>query len=221
MARNADHKIRTKEYLLLHPTASDHEVMVAMNVSMKTVSNARHELVSLGKIPPSAYDRKTVKRTVRPAEAISKATEGTFDVKTTADLNAAVDEELRKRAEDITGIEGEVDIGKLKRVLWKVVHRNLDDRIVVAAASALARIQQEADARPLGPGKPLTKADAIDRLIMLFKACGVNLVVEALNTWIGKDTPNAQTEAAVASITPPAPAPTVGTPDNSFNIGGN
>lgn len=179
-------KLQVREYILLHPQAKNAEVMDALGVSMRTVSNVRADLRAQG-MPPAWGDRKTKPaKKVNAQQTIAAATEGTFDVQTTADLNKVVGLELEREAaanaaaDAELGPDGEVDIAKLKRVLWRVVHRNVDDRIVVAAASALARIQQEADARPLGPQKPMSKDEARARLKMLFLPVGIKLVFEAM-----------------------------------------
>jgi hypothetical protein len=204
--------------------------MNALGVSMRTVSNVRAGLRAEG-MPPAWGDRKN--KTVVPAVAIQKATEGTFDVQTTSDLNKAVGLELEREAaanaaaDAELGPDGEVDIPKLKRVLWRVVYRNTDDRIVVAAASALARIQQEADARPVGPQKPVTKSEVLDRLSMLFRPVGIAYVFEAmLNTfganalievfmgWIN----DARQKTAESGAVAQAPVDTPGTADNQVGV---
>lgn len=219
MPRGDEHKARAKTYLLNHPGASNAQVCTSCHVSIRTVTNARAELLSENLIPPAYGDNKSKK--VNAAETIEAASSDVFDVKTTSDLNKAVAEEMAKEAirhaaadaaadAELTAT-GEIDVAKLKKVLWRVVHRNTDDRIVVAAASALARIQQEANARPLGPGKPMTRSEAKSRLLMLLKACGIDLVVETINEWTGRSS-NAQ--ASQPDLTPQAPPETTGASNN-------
>lgn len=228
MAQSDLLKLQVREYILLHPTAKNAEVMNALGVSMRTVSNVRAELRAQG-MPPAWGDRKN--KRVNAQQTIARATEGTFDVQTTADLNKAVGLELEREAaanaaaDAELGPDGEVDIAKLKKVLWRVVHRNSDDRIVVAAASALARIQQEANARPLGPQKPVTKTDALDRLSMLFRPVGIGLVFEAMLKTFGiPDVMGVFMEwlnnakAAEPSEAAQAPSQAVGTPDNETGV---
>jgi hypothetical protein len=235
MAQSDQLRLQVREYILLHPAAKNAEVMNELGVSMRTVSNVRAELRAQG-MPPAWGDRKN-KPKVNPEKAIAHATEGTFDVATTADLNKAVGFELEREAaakaaadaqtDSELGPDGEIDIGKLKKVLWRVVRRNTDDRIVVAAASALARIQQEANQRPLGPQKPMTKADALGRLSMVFKPVGIALVFEAtLKTfgvtevirvfmeWLN----DARKEASVPSPVVQAPVEAAGASDNQTGV---
>lgn len=207
MIANTNPKVRAlaRDYILAHPDANNAEVMEAVPCSMRTVTNARAELRAQGMGKQAFGDRRHHPK-VNPVTAVNRATEGTFDTQTTADLNSAVAKELARErlaneaADAELGPDGEIDLAKLKRVLWRVVYRNTDDRIVVAAASAVARIQQEANARPLGAGKPMTRAEAIERLILMFRAVGATIVIEALNKWMGKG-PHA-TETGQPSITP-------------------
>lgn len=191
LGRHPDERRRAREFLIAYPTATNNQVMDAVPCSMRTVSHARAEIRRAAGVVPYGDRRHSPKKIVNATETVTKATEGVFDTQTTSDLNSAVETELVREAaanaaaDADLGIDGEIDLGKLKRMLWRVVHRNADDRIVVAAASALARIQQEASARALGPGKPLTKREAKDRLLMLFKAVGIDVVVETINEWTG------------------------------------
>ena len=186
MAQSDQLKLQVREYILLHPNAKNAEIMDKLGVSMRTVSNVRAELRAQG-MPPAWGDRKTIPpKKVNATETVARATEGTFDVQTTADLNKAVGIELEREAaanaaaDAELGPDGEIDISKLKRILWRVANRNVDDRIVVAAASALARIQAEANARPPGPQKPMTRGEAFSRLSMLFHPIGIKDVFEAV-----------------------------------------
>lgn len=167
-------RARAREYLIAHPGAPTREVAQAVGCSPRTVASARGDLRFKGLAGPAYGDRRT--KVVKPAEAIEKAADGVLDVQTTADLNKVVADELAKDDASL----GEVDMEKLKRVLWRVVNRNADDRIVVAAAGTLARIKQETDARPLGVSKPMTEAAAIDRLSMLFKPLDLPIVFKAM-----------------------------------------
>lgn len=233
MAQSDTLRLQVREYILLHPACKNAEVMDALGVSMRTVSNVRAELRAQG-MPPAWGDRKNQPaKKVNAEQAIVRATEGTFDVQTTADLNKAVGLELEREAaanaaaDADLGPDGEVDIAKLKRVLWRVVHRNTDDRVVVAAASALARIQQEANARPLGPQKPVTKADVLARLDLLHRPLGIGLVFESILKTFGATAlvavfmewlNNAKQKTAEPSESAQAPVEVAGAPDNDPEV---
>lgn len=227
-----------KEYLKLNPKATNAEVMEAIDCSLRTVSYARSDLAAEGIERKGSGDRRP--RRVNAQAAITAATSDTFDVATTADLNKAVGQELTKEAareerekkreaaanaaaDAELGPDGDVDVNKLKRVLWRVVYRNTDDRVVVAAASAIARIQAEASERTKGAGKPLTRKDAVDRLVMMFEATGIKLVIEAIQQWIGLavlvDAINdwikhAQAQTADSGAAAQAPVQAAGTSDD-------
>lgn len=223
---------RAKEYLLKHPGATNEEVRTAAMVSGRTVSTARAQLVEENLIPPAWGDHKKGGRKVNMAQALE---DPDTDIKTTKDLNAELEKELAREAaanaaaDAELGEDGEVDVQKLKRKLWQIVYRNRDDRIVVAAASAISRIQIEQSARALGPGKPMTEASALDRLKMIFEPVGPRLILKAfvecfglaailtvVNEWLRKeqDVGLQATKAVEPANAPSAPAAPTGPADN-------
>lgn len=207
---NTSVKPKVRQYLLEHPEAKNTDVMLALGVSQRTVSTVRAELRDEGGVP-AAGDKRHASPRVDPAAAVTGAAAGAFDVQTTSDLNRAVGASI---GDGDFNEDGTIDILKLKRALWRIVRTNRDDRIVVAAAGTLARIQQEANSRPLGPGKPLTRDDAVARLIALFKAVGINVVLEAINRWTGAGNATGTSKAADAQVAEQAPARPAGATDN-------
>ena len=221
MPRGDNHRERAKQYLLTHPNATNRDVREACSVSTRTVTNARADLIAENLAPPAWGDHKKPgegTKLVNPIAAVESVSKDVFDVKTTSDLNAEVAKELAReqamnaQADAELTPDGEIDVAKLKKVLWRVVYRNTDDRIVVAAASALARIQAEAQQRAPGPGKPMTEIEAIDRLLMVLNAVGANIVMKTLNIWMEriKGNVSASPQTAQSSVSPPAPVPPVG-----------
>lgn len=176
-----------RDYIVRNPNASNVEVAKETGASLRTVSSARKELREMGLVKPAYGDRGQSGPPVAPS-VLPDSTRDVMDVQSHADLTAAVEAELNRKADEALA-SGEFNVAELKKILWKVMHRNTDDRIVVAAASALARIQAEADSRPLGPGKPMTRTEAKARLKMLLQACGISLVTEVLNEWIAESQP--------------------------------
>jgi hypothetical protein len=205
MAKSGDRE-RAKEYLLANPQATNRDASSAVGCSPRTVGYARAELVGSGQLPPAWGDHKSnvAKRrqsrtsadTPSPISVTSGAAEGTpFDTQSTADLNAAL-----ARQPDWQDIEAEdIDISKLKRILWRIARTDPDNRIRTQAIWTLTRIQNDMDDRPLGPGQPRTKADIIDRLLLLFEGVGAGIVVEAMQAFLDKrkGTPNATGVEAV------------------------
>jgi len=179
-----------RDYIVRNPKATNYEVARETGCSLRTVTSARAELRRLGLVAPAFGDRGQSHRRDEAARENSSSPSEPFDIDTAADLNAAVEAE-RARGKEADDDLGEMTPAELKKMLWRVVKRNTDDRVVVAAASALGRIQADLEARPLGPGNPMTKADAKARLKMLFNACGLPLVLEVLEEMAGV-TPKAE-----------------------------
>lgn len=210
-----DQRERAKEYLLANPTATNRDAAASVGVSARTISYARSELVDAGLIPPSWGDHKGKPKGVssKVSSALRKASEGdTFETQNTADLNAAVEKEVAKRLADLQIDEEEIDFSKLKRILWRIVRTSPDDRIRTHAAWTLTRIQQDGADRPLGPGIPITKNRALDRMIQMFDAVGPALVVEAMNLYLLKRKGQHAAETLEQGVTPSTPPETVGTP---------
>lgn len=179
-----------RDYIVRNPSASNNEVAQQTGASLRTVTYARGELRRLGIGKPAYGDRG---QSAKPAGTVL-APEGEYEVQTHADLKAAVEADLRGESGDDSELP-EFTIPALKKSLWRVMHRNSDDRVVVAAASALARIQSDIDARPLGPGAPMTKADVKVRLKRILSAVGLNLVSEVLEEMIA-EAPTPPTEVS-------------------------
>ncbi len=188
MAR--DRRSEVKQWLLGHPTATNKDVAASLGVSERTVGYARAELVAAGSIPPAWGDHKSgaAKKKLDPAatvtQALGAAAEGSpFDTQSTADLDQAVAKaagtSVPKPDLDLID-EEEIDISKLKRILWRIARTDPDNRIRTQAAWTLTRIQNDIDDRPLGPGKPMKRADVVNRLVELYEGAGVGVVIESL-----------------------------------------
>lgn len=202
-------KDRAKAYLLTSPSASNVQVAVGAKCSQRTVSYARSELVAEGKLDPAFGDRT---RTKSASEVMASATEGTpFEVENSADLAKRVDEEKKRKKNpvdvDLEDDDDDIDFVRLKRILYRISTRDPDNRVRTQAIWTLTRIQQEVESRPLGPGAPMTRAGAIDRLVMLFKMVGPDIVLAAVNVWTGKVAHAEDQQAASAGGTEEAPQP--------------
>lgn len=218
MAQTDALRTQVREYIIAHPEAKNADVMEATGCSMRTVSNVRALLRAEGAIP-AAGDKRHAAPRVDPTQVIGDAGVGTFDPITGVDLTRAVGASL---GEDV-GADGTVEIDKLKKVLWRVVRTNRDDRIVVAAAGTLARIKQEESARPLGPGPPMTEDDAVERLVLLYRPVGLKIVfaalvkafkaIEIVNTFMGWLN-ESRTKGAHSTVPQPAPAQSARASDN-------
>lgn len=206
---------RAKEYLLANPTATNRDAAAAVGCSPRTIGYARAELVNAGLIPPAWGDHKSDanRRQVRVSadtlpQVVEPPPEGTpFDTQSTVDLNAAISKQLTEGAQYRMHLDDidteEIDIEKLKRILWRIARTEPDNRIRTSAIWTLTRIQQDINARPLGPGVPRTKADIIDRFLQLFEGVGPAVVIEAMQTYLdkrrGTDAPKAVVEGIASS----------------------
>jgi len=185
-----DTRQRAKEYLLANPTATNKDAAASVGVSLRTIGYARAELVNAGLIPPAWGDHKskvTKGKSARVKASVltrtASAAEGTpFDTDTTSDLNARVAEQ--SLSDDID--DEEIEISKLKRILWRIARTDSDNRIRTSAIWTLTRIQQDMDERPLGPGVPRNKADSIARLLDIFDGCGAAIVIEAMQAFLDR-----------------------------------
>lgn len=219
-----DQRERAKTYLLEHPQATNKDVAASLGVAPRTVGYARAELVNSGLIPPAWGDHKSAKRRMKrraivPTDKVVSATEGTpFETQNTTDLNKAVVSALP----DLLDEEEEIDIGRLKRILYRIAKMNPDDRIRTQAVWTLTRIQQDMSERPLGPGLPRTKAEIVARLLQLFEAVGAAVVIETMQMFLDKrkgSTHVGESTQAVEhgdAVSPPV-APT-GTPDHNVDV---
>lgn len=189
----SDRRAEVKQWLLAHPTATNRDVAASLGVSLRTVGYARAELVSAGAVPPAWGDHKSPAakkaKTLDPSaglpETLAAAAEGSpFDTQSTADLDAAVAKAVVAPTPTVGPVdlidEEEIDISKLKRILWRIARTDPDNRIRTQAAWTLTRIQNDIDDRPLGPGKPLKRADVVNRLVELYEGAGVGVVIESL-----------------------------------------
>lgn len=108
------------------------------------------------------------------------------------------DEETRKRL-----------LREVKRLAFSPA-TNPDTRL--SATQVWLKLKDMAKSRDLGPGKPLTRAAAIERLVSLLRTVGPDISIAAMyKAFNVKETPDAQTEADQAptpSGTPEAPLST-------------
>jgi hypothetical protein len=201
MSRGRDQRDSARDYLIANPTATNADVARYLGISSRTVGYARSELMTEGRIPPAWGDHKSpfVKKK-NTLNLVETATEGTpFDTQTTSDLNAAVANALSHESEEVPlggdTLRGrvldefdteEMEVSKLKRILWRIARTDLDNRIRTSAIWTLTRIQQDMDERSLGPGLPKTKSDIINRLLQLFDGVGAAIVIEAMQTYLDK-----------------------------------
>lgn len=172
---------QAKEYLRINPSATNQQVVEALNVSIGTVSAARSFLVQTGVIQRSFYDRSSpqiegeLPEDVLPGPTL--ATSGVSDLEKEMAARAAVEKvTLNDTGLPLTAEE--------QRQRLSTVARNAaitgNFQLEIAAIQALARLDAQIGARDrLGPGPPLTDDDKIHRLSLLLEAVGKRLARKA------------------------------------------
>lgn len=172
---------QAKEYLRINPSASNQQVVEALNVSIATVSAARSFLVQTGVISRSFYDRSspTIEGELPDESSPGPilATSGVSDLEQEMAARAAVEAAtLTNTGLPLTAEE--------QRQRLSTVARNAaitgNYQLEIAAIQALARLDAQIGARDrLGPGPPLTDEDKVHRLSLLIEACGKRITRKA------------------------------------------
>lgn len=203
-----------KEFILQHPSAKDFEVLEAKKCSRRTIAYARAELVAAGLIP--APRRAHVKKAPSPVPAESPTPTDPSPPAGGADYSNQIvtPETLGMLAAPETPIDDfESDPETQKRMLREAKRMAFDIKLHadtrMSAMQLWVKLKDLASARDRGPGVPLTKSSALARLMELHKACGIELVIESIETLWGnkKEAPNASAsvEASTPVGTPSAP----------------
>lgn len=195
------------DYILKHPHASNAEVLLALKVASSTVDNARRRLRDQGYSLISNADRITPKALTE--QAVEEAAQGAMplDMDNMSGLLDAIDEES---AEAQIGDNATPE--EMKKILTRILrNKGLDPRIRVMAIAQKQKLDYDTVGRhELGPGEPLSKDDAVDRLTMLLQACGPEITHLAIEnafkseTSVPKeaevvDTPDIHTEEPAAA----------------------
>jgi hypothetical protein len=170
--RPATRREEAVAYFLEHPEAKDHDVADVLKMDMATVGRARSKLISEGLLPDKRKRAPKVQSPLimldTPARAAATVVKGE-SLLTDADLrgleaDAGTDEEMRK---------------KILTALRKIAFApGMNYETAMSAMSLWIKLKDAAAVKELGPGNPLTYADAKERLKPLMLACGFELVFE-------------------------------------------
>lgn len=155
------------EYLVAHPKASTKDIMANIQVSSKTVQNARKKGYDMGVLPRSPYDRVRRDPLENPAVIDTEGAEDLMEAVTAA----------------VTGDERTpLDIDESKRVLAGIArNKNNPDSLRIQAITASARLDSLSGSdEKLGPRPPLTRADWVDKMKCLLDVSGLDIAVDAL-----------------------------------------
>lgn len=198
---------QTKEFILQHPSAKDYEIVDALRVSRRTIAYAKAELVLKGLIPAP---RKTARKEPAPVPPVLPpvpAPDYSDSLVTPANIMAL--------AADPFDDDLESDPETQKRMTRAAKKMAFDPKnhpdIQMAAMQLWMKLKDAARARELGPGKPMTYEAAKARGMPLFKAMGLKLVIDIIETLWGNqketpDAPNVETPAPVGIEEAPSSA---------------
>jgi len=169
-----------RNYLIKNQDASIAEAAKATNMGVRTIARARKQLVDEGVLPGgrnSAPAPESPSSSDEPEVAAAPTKAG----KQNNLLDAKALDELSKMLDTID--ENEDDIESQKLMLRQVKRMAFDLRLHpdtrMSAMTLWNKLRDMTATRSLGPGKPLTEADAMERLVMLAKAVGAELWVKA------------------------------------------
>lgn len=197
---------RVTTYLTENPQATNKDVMVACDVAPATVSRVRKELVEKGMIPPAWGDRRSKNKRAR-VKHVTPPTDGTpFETQSPDELIAAVEAQAKHDVAKDLDLDEEIDMKKLKRILWRIAQVDPDNRIRTQAIWTLTRVQAEVNEREAGPGVPMTKQQVIARLLDLFEGVGAGVIIEAMQLFLDKRKGLGHEEKAVESGGPSSPS---------------
>jgi hypothetical protein len=165
-----------KEYLQAYPSATNEQVVQALDISVRTVTSARAALIQMGLLPRSYFDRKNMTTVLTPP--VIDGTNGPIPTpEGIAELGKAMETIGTSGGPGLTPIE-------MRERLSAVARRAAFEgagQLEIAAIQAIAKLDAASGERDrLGPGVPLSRADKVARLSILMKICGSSIVDEAL-----------------------------------------
>lgn len=173
-----------KEYLQAYPSATNQQVVEALNISTRTVTNARAALIQMGLLPRSYFDRKNMIGPV-VASPTQASPENPLTPEGIAELGAALG--TIQTTPDSPGLT----LAEMRERLSAVARRAAFEgagSLEIAAIQAIAKLDAASGERDkLGPGVPLSRADKVSRLGILMKICGRSITNESLVTIFGKE----------------------------------
>jgi hypothetical protein len=181
------------QYLIEHPESRDSEVARNTGVDPVTVGRARKGLIDEGVLAPQTKRRATAPRAKRGPAADPNTLLTDADLRD-LETGAIDDEDTRKRI-----------LGSLRKIAFAP---GMNYETAMNAMSLWIKLKDQASTKELGPGSPVTYADAKARLLRLMKAVGFELVFECFQElFVPKEAPDVQhSEAVVAADPPPASA---------------
>lgn len=178
MANMRQYKLgRAKAYFLQNPEGSISQCARDADVSDRTAAQAHSELVAEGHLQKS---RKSAPTDVFVGE------ESHDPLKTVVGGDILLtDQTMKHLAEgemtDLLDLDDEtVRKRLLKRVIGIALSPNSHPDSALSAATIWGKLKDMARIADLGPGKPMTRADAVERLSELMRAVGSDISMQAM-----------------------------------------
>lgn len=180
-----------KRYLLDHSDATNPEVKEAVGCESRNVNAARAELEKEGFLQKNSNNRaKFTKHRLkksgltRPPEILRNLSGNALrtEAEVLSSFSPVATSDLYKLLE--SGEDPDIDdektrVAMLKQLRLMSFDASLHQSIRMSAMDLYNKLKETARGQTIGPGRPLTHADALDRLCLLFKAVGATLVLEA------------------------------------------
>jgi hypothetical protein len=215
----AHRKTQAKQYFIAHPEASISECVAdlhrrGINISERTVAQARSELAQKGVLPQGRNAKESIAADHATAVTIAKdmiLDDTTMKALAEGDMTDVVDlddEEIRKRL-----LKGVIRIALDPKTH---VDTRLSASVIWTKLKDMARVQD------LGPGKPMTRVVAIERLSELCAAVGPEIALAAMqkafNIKESADEGEVPAHEGAAPSSPAGPASTPGSPSDVHPI---
>jgi len=170
-------KAVAKEYFLKHPAASIKEALIALNadninIGERTIAQARSELAQKGLLPSGRM------ATLAQAPIV---TEPLVVIKDTVINDKTMEALAKGDMADILDMDDESIRKELLRGVIKIALRpGVHPDTQLSATTVWSKLKDMARVAELGPGKPLTREQAIARLSELMTAVGSDIAMAAM-----------------------------------------
>ena len=204
-----------RDYYLRHPDASIADVARETRIGIRTVARAREVLVKEGLLP-AGRNAGTPAETIAAAKEMVETLSITTPVETDEpeapeepappknkggrprkDSASLLDDAaMREMAQMLDDLGDSEDVEETRKRLLKQTQRFVFDPSLhpdtrMSASQLWTKLVDMARAKDLGPGKPLTLAEAIERCADFLRACGPAVYVAAFNLVLGPEPPQA------------------------------
>ena len=196
---------KAKAYFLQYPDGSISECARAVDVSERTAAQAHSELVAEGHLKKS---RKSAPTSIivdpEPADPLKLAVGGDL-LLTDKTLQTLAEGEMG----DLLDLDDEVVRKKLlRRVITIALDPNSHPDSALSAAGIWGKLKDMARLADIGPGKPMTRAEAVQRLTELMRAVGSEIALQAMYKAFDVKEPTNEgivpSESGEAASSPPA-----------------